>query len=535
MNDFDQLQDHLRRWDQRRRLADALIWLPRGLLAGLIVALVVAVVARLYPSLTNAQVGQTAVILGLCGAAIMIVYLLAERRSLERRAQFADQQFGLKERALAAVQLADGRLQAPSGWSTLQLTETLRQMARVDAAVALPLRFIRVEMGALALAVALLGAAVLLPNPQEEILAQQQAIQEDIEEQVANLQALVDEIEANPLLTPEQREALLEPLEAAIRDLEAGNLTRAEAMAALNEAEMELRELAAADEARAADALQRELAETAADLLNSPLTAPLGEALQAGDLAASSEALASLAEQLAQLSPEELAALAEQLAQMGDALQNIDPELAAQLAEAAAALEAGDLAAAQAALDNVSGALAEAAAAQEAAAQAQAAADALAEGGDAVAQTGEAGDQAGSTGENGGEGSGGEGDPSDAGGDSGAGSGSDATNGEQSGSGGLGQGGGPADSLYIPDLVDLSDFEGVDIELPAECLADPSSCGPLLREWETEFGDEQSRVPYYDVYREYSQSAYEALNDDLIPLGMKGLVRDYFSSLEPGQ
>jgi hypothetical protein len=534
MNDFAQLQDHLRRWDQRRRLADALIWLPRGLLAGLIVALVVAVVARLYPSLTNAQVGQTAVILGLCGAAIMIVYLLAERRSLERQAQFADRQFGLKERALSAVQLADGRLQAPSGWLNLQLTETLRKMARVDAAVALPLRLARVEMGALTLAVALLGAAVLIPNPQEEILAQQQAIQADIEEQVANLQALVDEIEDNPLLTPEQREALLEPLEAAIRDLEAGNLSRAEAMAALNEAEMELRELAAADEARAADALQRELAETAADLLNSPLTAPLGEALQAGDLAASSEALASLAEQLAQLSPEELAALAEQLAQMSDALQNIDPELAAQLAEAAAALEAGDLAAAQAALGNVSGALADAAAAQEAAAQAQAAADALAEGSDAVAQAGQGGDQSGSSGQNGGEGSGGEGDQPGSGGE-GDGPGSGMTGGEQGGAGGVGQGGGPADSLYIPELIDLSDIEGIDIELPAECRADPSSCGPLLREWETEFGDEQSRVPYYDVYREYSQSAYEALNDDVIPLGMKGLVRDYFSSLEPGQ
>ena len=69
--------------------------------------------------------------------------------------------------------------------------------------------------------------------------------------------------------------------------------------------------------------------------------------------------------------------------------------------------------------------------------------------------------------------------------------------------------------------------------MPAECIANPESCGALLNETPTEFGDETSTVPYSQVFGDYRDAAYEALNDDYIPLGMKEYVRDYFSSLEP--
>jgi len=527
MDEFTWLEQQLKRWEQRRRLTVALLWLPRGLLAGLLLALVVAVMARLYPSLTNSQVGQTAVMLGLVGVAVMLLYLLAERRSLEQQAQFADRQFGLRERALTAVQLADGRLTAPPGWAGWQLAEALQAISRVNVAAALPLRLATRELGLLAVTMLLLGAAVILPNPQTEILAQQAALAAEIAAQIDTLEALIAEIEANPELTPEQQAALIQPLEAAVRELEAGDLSRAEALAALAEAELELRELAATAEAEAAAARQRQLATAAAPLLNNPFTAPLGEALQAGDLSAAAAALSALAEQLDQLSPEELAALAAQLAQMAALLDEIDPELAAQLATAAAGMNSGDLAAAQAALENAGDSLAEAAAAQAGAAQAQAAAAALSGGRQEMAQ-GSGGDPAGPNG-----------DPAGPNGDSGPGQangdGPGLPGGEQGGVGGTTEGGGPAGSLYIPDYVDLSAFEGVEIELPAECRVDPAACGPLLREWAAEFGDEQSRVPYREVFRDYRQSAYEALNEDYIPLGLQGLVRDYFSSLEPVQ
>ena len=83
------------------------------------------------------------------------------------------------------------------------------------------------------------------------------------------------------------------------------------------------------------------------------------------------------------------------------------------------------------------------------------------------------------------------------------------------------------------EYADLSAEPGVEIELPAECLANPENCGALVSESPTEFSDEQSLVPYDQVFGDYRNAAYEALQGDYIPLGMKIFVRDYFSSLEP--
>jgi hypothetical protein len=42
-------------------------------------------------------------------------------------------------------------------------------------------------------------------------------------------------------------------------------------------------------------------------------------------------------------------------------------------------------------------------------------------------------------------------------------------------------------------------------------------------------------VPYDEVFSDYSDAANQALENDYIPLGMKDVVRDYFTSIEPGQ
>ena len=77
------------------------------------------------------------------------------------------------------------------------------------------------------------------------------------------------------------------------------------------------------------------------------------------------------------------------------------------------------------------------------------------------------------------------------------------------------EGGGHTENVYVPELVDLSDVEGVEVELPAECIANPENCGALLNETPTEFGDESSVVPYEQVYGDYRDAANEALSDDL--------------------
>jgi hypothetical protein len=58
-----------------------------------------------------------------------------------------------------------------------------------------------------------------------------------------------------------------------------------------------------------------------------------------------------------------------------------------------------------------------------------------------------------------------------------------------------------------------------------------ASC--LLSENATDYTKEGSTVPYEQVFGDYQDAANEALQDDYIPLGLKGYIRDYFSSLEP--
>ncbi|MCB0015783.1 MAG: hypothetical protein KDE34_27905, partial [Anaerolineales bacterium] len=348
--------------------------------------------------------------------------------------------------------------------------------------------------------------------------------------------------------TDEEKEALLEPIQSALSELGQPGISQEEAVASLSEAEAELRVLEEENAVPAGDILN----EAGSSLADNQNSQSLGESLQNGDFSGAAAAAADLATELENLTPEEQAALAEDLAQAAEALAEADPELSQELAEAAEALQNGDTAAAQAALQGASGTLQSRAQEGAVAAQAGSSADQLSEGRGEVASAGQSssgtGEQAsgqtgsgqtgtGQTGEgSSGEGQSGSGSGSGEGQDgNGSGQGSGTGSGSQSGTGqgGPGPGGGHAENVYAPELIDLSGEEGVAIELPAECLANPAACGALLSETNTEFGDEQSLVPYDQVYGDYRDAAYEALADDYVPLGYREFIRDYFSSLEP--
>ncbi len=126
-----------------------------------------------------------------------------------------------------------------------------------------------------------------------------------------------------------------------------------------------------------------------------------------------------------------------------------------------------------------------------------------------------------------------DGDPSQCGAEQ-PGSGQQAGSGSGAGAGGAGQGGGSSDNVFVPDTVDLSEFEGVDVELDADCFGGGDECGELQNETPAEFTDEGgSIVPYTQVLGDYQGAVNEALSDNAIPLGYKQFIRDYFSSLEP--
>jgi hypothetical protein len=259
--------------------------------------------------------------------------------------------------------------------------------------------------------------------------------------------------------------------------------------------------------------------------------------MQNGDLFAAGSEANLLADQVASLAANDAADLAESLRQSSENLETIDPELAARFSDAAEGLERGDLESAERALREAAATLQQRALERSAASQAASAAGQMEQGMDQLAQAGEQGSgqgQEGGTdgqGEQGGGQSGGSGSGSgsEASGSGGLGSGAE----QGGGTGGPGPGGGHAESVYVPDLVDLSGEAGVDIELPAECVVDPTGCGFLLSETPTGFEFEESVVPYDQVFGDYRQAAFQALEETTIPLGLKGYIRDYFSSLEP--
>ena len=69
-----------------------------------------------------------------------------------------------------------------------------------------------------------------------------------------------------------------------------------------------------------------------------------------------------------------------------------------------------------------------------------------------------------------------------------------------------------------------------------EIILEPDgSSAPVVEGEFAQNPDGQSQVPYNQVYDSYVGDVNRALDSDYIPLGLRDVVRDYYSSLEPGQ
>ena len=189
-----------------------------------------------------------------------------------------------------------------------QLTDTVAAIEQVDT---------KIRLAAATASAGLVGdfdcggvvviTAVFLPNPQEEILLEERAIAETIEEQIEGLEALTEEIIQNPELTDEQKDELTAPLESAIEQLQEGGITQEEAVATLSEAEADLRELAAEN---SGEQLRQQLQNIGQPLAeNQGAAQELGESLQNGNLSQAGAAAAQLADQLPTLSDTELSGI----------------------------------------------------------------------------------------------------------------------------------------------------------------------------------------------------------------------------------
>ena len=512
----------------------ALKWALWGLIGGLGTAVVVNLAARLFPILTLWP--RIALSSGIPALATLVPFLVAYLypRSALELARISDARMGLYARLATAIEIKDGHIPVTADIATRQRADAAAAAQAADPKEAFKLVLPRRQALIATLLVVVLAAGFILPNPQEDAIAQNRAEKETIENQVERLEKMRDEIAANPNLSPEDKETLLKEIDDTIKDLQAGDLSKEEAVARLSKTEEGLQALLKEDTEAMASALD----EAGRQAAQGEHTQEIGEALAQQDYGEAAQAMTRLAEQIEQMSPAERTSLAEQLEAMADAVQAANPELAQALDDAAEALRQGDIAAAQEALQRAA-ALTEQAGEQLAAQQAtEQALGQVQEGRREIAQSGQGQQGQGQQGQGQGQqGQQGQEQGQQGQGQSGSGHGD---SGGQDGQDTPGDPGGPIDPnqpgeggeknydpIYAPER--LGDGDGEQVTVPQ---GDDGS--PPTGEVEGGPHDEgQALVPYDQVYADYEAQATSTLENSYIPRGIKDYVRAYFSSLEP--
>jgi chemotaxis protein histidine kinase CheA len=577
-----QLINLLSRWDRRQRVQQSFVWVPRGMIVGLAAGIILAVVARLQPWLMPEQLTIASGITVIAGilAALGTVWLRQyDALTLARR---FDDLFELKERVSTSLEMIAGRIQSPNEEINERLLDdAVERASSINARAYLPLRWVPRDWALLGVLFLTLGLLLILDNPQTTAMAAEQAIQNTIQNQIAELENLRQQIEAESGLDEATREELVEAIEQAIEQLSQEELSQEEAVATLSNLAEQIGQIAETPELETGE---RRAFEQAAQ----HLTEEAGEvatAFEQSQLQQASQALSDLSDSLAEMEQAEQLQLAEALEAAAQELAETNPELAQALQDAADALEQGNTEQAEQALDQASQQVMRQAeqsgnyseqnmrrqVASQAAQQAQESAQQIARTGRDAQQPGQtappqSGEGAtrieqtspetegsssvqGQAGENGEEGENADG---------GAGMGEEEATEGESETGGAAGGAGDAEGvaqeggiqgsgqqisqdnnptgeglseyepIYAPQAIGDQTGESLDISGSGEPGDIVTNEGNLAESPEGE-----STVGYDQVFSDYSNAANEAMERDHIPLSLRDVVRDYFTSLEP--
>lgn len=562
----------VQQWERRRQWGVILTWLPRTLIPALVIGLILFGFSRLTPALPDGLNLAITLAAGVLGLLILFGWVWLRPRPLIVTARRFDHYFGLKERLSTALELMNGTISADPDLSRRQLADAESVALGLSPERELPLKVDIREWLIVLLLVSILLLLMALPPSRatpDEAARQRAAIDTSAEA----VEEILRDVAADPNLTDEQRQPLLEALQSQLETLRDPNITMEEAFASLSEIEQQFN--TAAEDVRQQLERQSQAAQQALDALRG--TQPQTQSLE--------QAMQQVQEGIPQMSPQDMAAAADSLEQAAEALESTDPQTAQALQDAAEALREGDMQAAQEALQRAmenrpqsneqtstqQSQLEELERNAESASQAQEAAAEQAGEGEEQPQSGEGENPNEGEGEGQGQGEGGEpgtepgeGDtpglgPGDSPELSGA-QNSQATGGQQ-GLGGDGAGDGEGslsedaterlqtrnpnqeEANNNPDGRGVGDYEAIFAprfsvegtgDETVELAADP---GELPMD-EGDFQDNpfgQSVVPYSEVFSDYANSATRALESDYIPLGLRDVVRQYFTSLDPAQ
>ncbi len=526
MSTINNLNHTLQTWIRWLRVQRALTWYLRGLAAALGLSLLFGGVglaqAKLLKQEFLALVVASVTLLPILSAIIAFFWNVNPAQA----ARHFDRAFHLEERISTALELSTA--DHANEMVQKQLDDAVSAARTVKPRRDLPLRLKRFD-SALTLIFALLIAALWFRG--EALFAaasRQRAVEQAIAAQQEQIEEIIKEINENDALTAEQKQELTEPLNEALQALDQ-NPSLEGAVSVLTNTGEKLQALDSEQAGQTAQALKE-----AGSSLQSQEGTPLesvGQNLANGDFTQAANELNNM--DLSQMSAEELQKLAEQLQATAESLSSTNPQLAQALQQAAEEIRKGDLAAAQQALANASQQMANAGqqvtaaqTASQAASQMQTGAGQLlaAGGGNQSTQANGQGQQGnGSGGQNGGAAG------------SGAGSGDSPDSpqqGDEAGSSpieqnnGAGDGGESAyEQIYAPSL--FGGENGDNLGLPSS-----GTDGDVVGTSPTTATDGLSLVPYTNVFAQYQQFYYQAIENGQVPIQFYDLIRNYFISLK---
>ncbi len=529
-------------------------WAVRLLLLGLVFDALWLTGARFLPYIVPASV-LPAIPLGL--AALGALILTFWRPSPAQLALAVDRRLGLQERLVTAVELQrvgmgeGGMGKGHAGESLspvphppspalagLQLSDAVAHLRRVEPLDAFPIRLSLREVNAALGLAALVVALVVIPNSMEQTVRQRDQVQQTIRQEAERLNKLAEEVARLNLEEPGED---LQQIEQALREgakaLEERSGNSEEALAALAALEQRLQAL----QGQSGADLDEALSALAGSLAQDPATRPLGTALAKGDYKKAAEELRRLAEQIDNLSANERARLARSMRQAGQRASRANPALAQSLAQTGNALEQGGTGESQQAMNNAAGQLERASGQLRAGSQreramaqtqqsrgtvsrsAQQAQGRNQSAGRQQGQQGQQGQRSGGQGQQGEDGMDGQGQSQ--------GQQGDPQSGDRPGGSAAGTGTNPnprSEEIYDPAFAS-SRQERLNQDQPFEPTESLNNPNP-----EDAFRND-AQVSYSQVHARYQEKAVQSLENTYIPVGMKDLVKEYFSSLTPGR
>ena len=573
-------------WERRHEWRLLSKTVPRSLILALVFSLVAGVVGYFRFRLSAEQLAL--ITGGLCaaGGVLNLLYTLLFPRPLQIRARYFDLEFDLQERVSTAFELMQGRLLTHPEIESRQIADALAHARAIDPRSRIQMDFRPRELAMLLLLSLLTLGLILLPTfvDLDQIADGAAATVEAAREE---LREIIEAVATDSDLDDIDRQELLEALEVALERLEEEDISEEEAFAAMSQLAAELEELENAlgdtvdlDQSATEAALEalkdyQAPSESSEEIVDSSRQDQgLSE-----DLLDLSQTLETMAQEAAEMSPEEAAAAAEALQEASEALSQTSSELSRRLDEMSEALSEAEAEALQEALDAAREQLAQEQEQrqqnrdaqnmlQEQSERAQDAAEAIAreqaqEGqqqapdprqgqgdqSDAAQRGGQPGDQESDEARPGANQAGRNAESNRPG------SGENAGPNQDSRSAGAGAGEGAPSNISLPGSggedqgADTGNRTTGQAEIEYEALYSPSGIGggggdeirlqtdandTVVREGD--FDDNplgESRVSYDTVFSDYQNAANRALESDYVPLGLRDVVRDYFTSLEP--